>query len=165
MATAAPPENYLEGDATLDFSGAVDMAIDGNIWVLYRDGTVQTFLEGRQQPFVLETPPDGPIVEPQAIAVGSEAGTAQSLFIVDSGKSRILEYDKTGKYLRQYRPADLTDREKLRKMRALQVDEISQAFFILGTDGLYRTDIPQPAPEATVAPASEALRTGIGAGG
>ena len=92
------------------------MAIDGNIWVLYRDGTVQTFLDGRQQPFVLETPPDGPIVEPQAIIVGSEAGTAQSLFIVDSGKSRILEYDKTGKYLRQYRPADLTDREKLRKI-------------------------------------------------
>ena len=151
-----PPENYLEGDATLDFSGAIDMAIDGNIWVLYRDGTVQTFLEGRQQPFVLETPPDGPIVEPQAIIVGSEAGTAQSLFIVDSGKSRILEYDKTGKYLRQYRPADLTDREKLRKMRALQVDEINQSFFILGTDGLYQTDIPQPAPEATVAPATEA---------
>ena len=151
-----PPENYLEGDATLDFSGAIDMAIDGNIWVLYRDGTVQTFLEGRQQPFVLETPPDGPIVEPQAIIVGSEAGTAQSLFIVDSGKSRILEYDKTGKYLRQYRPADLTDREKLLKMRALQVDEINQAFFVLGTDGLYRTDIPQPAPEATVAPAPEA---------
>ena len=153
---SSPPENYLEGDATLDFSGAIDMAIDGNIWVLYRDGTVQTFLEGRQQPFVLETPPDGPIVEPQAIIVGSEAGTAQSLFIVDSGKSRILEYDKTGKYLRQYRPADLTDREKLRKMRALQVDEINQAFFVLGSDGLYQTDIPQPAPEATVAPAPEA---------
>lgn len=156
---SSPPENYLEGDATLDFSGAIDMAIDGNIWVLYRDGTVQTFLDGRQQPFVLETPPDGPIVEPQAIIVGSEAGTAQSLFIVDSGKSRILEYDKSGKYLRQYRPADLTDREKLRKMRALQVDEINEAFFVLGTDGLYQTDIPQPAPEATVAPEPEATIT------
>lgn len=153
---STPPESYLEGDATLDFSGAVDMAIDGNIWVLYRDGIVQTFLEGRQQPFVLETPPDGPIAEPQAIIAGSEAGTAQSLFIVDSGKSRILEYDKTGKYLRQYRPADLTDREKLRKMRGLQVDEINQALFILGSDGLYRTDIPQSAPEASSpAPAIE----------
>ncbi len=153
---SSPPESYLEGDATLDFSGAVDMAIDGNIWVLYRDGTVQTFLEGRQQPFVLETPPDGPIAEPQAIVAGSEAGTAQSLFVVDSGKSRLLEYDKTGKYLRQYRPADLTDREKLRKMRALQVDEINQALFILSSDGLYRTDIPQPAPEASSpAPAIE----------
>jgi hypothetical protein len=147
-----PPESYLEGDATLDFSGAIDMAIDGSIWVLYRDGTVQTFLEGRQQPFVLEQPPDGPIVEPQAIIAGSEAGTAQSLFIVDSGAGRILEYGKDGKYLRQYRPADMTDREKLRKMRALQVDEINQALFILATDGLYRTDIPQAAPEAAPAP-------------
>lgn len=152
------PESYLEGDATLDFSNAIDMAIDGNIWVLYRDGTVQTFLEGRQQPFVLEPPPDGPIAEPQAIIAGSEAGTAQSLFIVDSAGSRILEYDKTGKYLRQYRPADMTDREKLRKMRALQVDEINKAFFILASDGLYRTDIPEPAPEAT-APAAESTVT------
>ena len=45
-------------------------------------------------------------------------------------------------------------------MRALQVDEINQALFILGTDGLYQTDIPQaatvaPAAEATVAPALE----------
>lgn len=151
-----PPENYLEGDATLDFSNAIDMSIDGNIWVLYRDGTVQTFLEGRQQPFVLEQPPDGPIVEPQAIVAGSEAGTAQSLFIVDSGGSRILEYDKTGKYLRQLRPADMTDREKLRRMRALQVDEINQALFILASDGLYRTDIPQAAPEtATPAPTAD----------
>ena len=40
--------------------------------------------------------------------------------------------------------------------RQPQVDEINQAFFVLGSDGLYQTDIPQPAPEATVAPAPEA---------
>ncbi len=139
----APPDNYLEGDATIDLSRAVDMAIDGNIWILYSDGTVQTFFQGRQQPFVLETPPNGPITNPRALFTGAAAGAAQTLFIADSGGSRILEYDKSGKYLRQFRPADQADQEKLRRMTDLQVDELNRTFYILASDGLYRTDIPE----------------------
>jgi hypothetical protein len=138
-----PPDNYLEEDAAIDLSRAVDMAIDGNIWILYSDGTVQTFFQGRQQPFVLEVPPDGPITSPQAIYTGSAAGNAQTLYIADSGGGRILEYDKTGKYLRQFRPADKADQEKLRRMTDLQVDELNRTFYILASDGLYRTDIPE----------------------
>jgi hypothetical protein len=138
-----PPDNYLEGDAAIDLSRAVDMAIDGSIWILYSDGTVQTFFQGRQQPFVLETPPDGPISSPRAIYTGSAAGNAQTLYIADSGGGRILEYDKSGKYLRQFRPADKTDQEKLRRMTDLQVDELNRTFYILASDGLYRTDIPE----------------------
>lgn len=138
-----PPDNYLEGDAAIDLSRAVDMAIDGNIWILYSDGTVQTFFQGRQQPFVLETPPDGPITDPRAIYTGSAAGAAQTLYIADSGGGRILEYDKNGAYLRQFRPADKTDQEKLRRMTDLQVDELNRTFYILASDGLYRTDIPE----------------------
>lgn len=136
------PENYFEGETSIDLSQAVDMAIDGNIWVLYGDGTVQTFFQGRQQPFELEQPPNGPITQPQALYVGSEAGTAQSLFIADSGGSRIVEYDKNGKYLRQYRPADGADQDKLRQMAALVVDEVDRFFYLLTSDALLRTDIP-----------------------
>ncbi len=138
-----PPDSYLEGDAAIDLSRAVDMAIDGSIWILYSDGTVQTFFQGRQQPFVLETPPDSPISGPRAIYTGSAAGAAQTLYIADSGGGRILEYDKSGKYLRQFRPADKTDQEKLRRMTDLQVDELNRTFYILASDGLYRTDIPE----------------------
>jgi hypothetical protein len=141
---SSPPENYFEGDATLDLSSVIDMAIDGNIWLLYRDGTVQTFLDGRQVPFVLQPPPDSPISSPEALYVGSEAGDSQSLFMVDSGGARILEYDKEGAYLRQYRPVDRADLEKLRKMKDLQVDEIGNTFYILADDALYSTDIPEP---------------------
>jgi hypothetical protein len=137
------PDNYFEGDVAIDLSRAVDMAIDGNIWILYSDGTVQTFFQGRQQPFVLQPPPDGPITSPQAIYTGSAAGSAQTLYIVDSGASRIVEYNKNGEYLRQFRPADRADQEKLRRMRDLQVDELSRTFYILASDGLYRTDIPE----------------------
>ncbi len=139
-----PPDNYFEGDATLDLTGVIDMAIDGNIWLLYRDGTVQTFLEGKQAPFVLQPPPDSPISNPQALYVGSDAGTSDSLFITDAGGARILEYDKEGNYLRQYRPVDQADLEKLRKMTDVEVDEIDGTFYILTSDALYSTDIPQP---------------------
>lgn len=136
------PENYFGDDVALDLTRVVDMAIDGNIWLLYSDGTVQTFFRGQQQPFELETPPDGPITQPQAIYAGAEAGTAQHLYIADSGGGRILEYDKQGNYLRQFRPADKLDQEKMRRMRALQVDEIERSFYILTSDALLRTDIP-----------------------
>ncbi|MEA3336097.1 MAG: hypothetical protein U9R25_09335 [Chloroflexota bacterium] len=144
------PESYLEDDATIDFSRAIDVGIDGDIWVLYRDGMVQDFSEGRQRALEFEQPPDTPLAQPQAFFVGSEAGTAQNLYIVDSGNGRIVEFDKTGKYLQQFRPDDRTDLEKLRKMRDLYVDEIGGYFYILTEDGLYRTDIPQPQVEAEV---------------
>jgi hypothetical protein len=137
-----PPENYFENDATLDLSRAVDMAIDGNIWVLYRDGTVQTFFQGRQQAFELEPPPDTQLIQPQALFIGPDAGTAQNLYIVDSGNGRILEYDKTGQYLRQFRPVDRSDVEKMRTMRDLQVDEIDGTFYIVTDQDLLTTDIP-----------------------
>ncbi|MCS6846049.1 MAG: hypothetical protein NZ528_17290 [Caldilineales bacterium] len=138
-----PPQSYFEGDATLDLSQAVDMAIDGNIWILYSDGTVQTFFQGRQQPLVLETPPNGPIVKPQALYVGDEAGAAQSLYILDSGGARVVEYSKSGKYLRQLVPADAADREKLRQARDLQVDEVEGVLFILTAPGLLQADLPR----------------------
>jgi hypothetical protein len=137
------PESYFADDATLDLSRVVDMAIDGNIWLLYSDGTVQTFFAGGQQPFELETPPTGPLTQPQAIHVGSEAGTAQTLFILDSGVGRILEYAKDGKYQRQFLPADTVDREKWRQARDLQVEEIDSLFYILTSSALLQTDIPQ----------------------
>jgi hypothetical protein len=137
-----PPESYFEGDATLDLSRVVSMAIDGNIWILYGDGTVQKFFGGRQEPLELQVPPNGPVAQPQALQAGSEAGAAQDLYIADSSQGRILAYDKDGNYLRQYRPADQGEQDKLRQMRDLQVEEIDRVFYILTTDGLYQTNIP-----------------------
>lgn len=136
------PENYFEGDASLDLSQAVDMAIDGNIWILYGDGRLQTFLSGRQEPFELQQPPNQPIARAQALHVGSEAGTAQDLFIGEMAPGRILEYGKDGTYQRQFIPADAGDREKLVGLRDLQVAEIDGVFYILTPQALYRTDIP-----------------------
>lgn len=136
------PENYFEGDASLDLSQAVDMAIDGNIWILYGDGRLQTFLSGRQEPFELQPPPNQPIARAQALHVGSEAGTAQNLFIGEMGPGRILEYGKDGTYQRQFIPADAADREKLVGLQDLQVAEIDGVFYILTPGALYTTDIP-----------------------
>jgi hypothetical protein len=136
------PENYFEGDASLDLSQAVDMAIDGNIWILYADGRLQTFLSGRQEPFELQPAPNQPIARAQALHVGSEAGTAQDLFIGEMAPGRILEYGKDGTYQRQFIPADAADREKLVGLRDLQVAEIDGVFYILTPQALYRTDIP-----------------------
>lgn len=137
------PDNYFGDDTTLDLTRAVDMAIDGNIWILYSDGTLQTFYTGRQQPFELETPPTGPLSQPRALFVGSEAGTAQTLFILDSGAGRILEYSKDGAYQRQFWPADSIDREKWRQGRDVQVAEVDGLFYVLTGTALLQTDIPQ----------------------
>lgn len=137
------PENYFEGDASIDLTQVVDMGIDGNIWLLYSDGRIQTFLSGRQQPLELEPVPNGALEQPQAMFVGSEAGSAQDLFVGDGGQGRIVAYGKDGAYQRQFVPDDERDQERLRQTTDLQVDEINRLFYILTKDALLQTDIPQ----------------------
>ncbi len=45
---SSSPLDYLGSKAKVDLSGAVDIAIDGSIYVLYANGTITKFLNGEQ---------------------------------------------------------------------------------------------------------------------
>ncbi|MFQ5578626.1 MAG: hypothetical protein ACE5G8_16740, partial [Anaerolineae bacterium] len=61
-----PPENYFAPDAGVTLAGAVDMAIDGAIYVLFQDGRIEKYLSGRPTAFQL-TGLDTPLKNPTAI--------------------------------------------------------------------------------------------------
>jgi len=93
--------NYT-GAKTASLAGAIDMAIDGNIYVLKSDGTAVRFVKGAPDTvFSLKaTPaPDTKIVTPARIYTDD---TTNNLFVLDKKTNRIVKFDKSGDFVSQY---------------------------------------------------------------
>lgn len=136
------PEPYFAQGKTVGMGGLQEMAIDGNIWLLYSDNRLLKFLGGEQQPFELNELPDE-MSAPSSMAV-MQAG--DKFYVADAGNARILEFDKNGNFQRQ-----LWSREgdELKDMRSIYLDETIGALFILTGDKLYKAPIPEAAPAAS----------------
>lgn len=95
--------NYLKlGDVKKGLS----LTIDGAIYVLTIDGTVVKFSRGEKQDFKLKEIPKPSETIEQPLQIDTDESIA-SIFIADAKVPRILEFDKTGKYLHQFiLPAD-----------------------------------------------------------
>ncbi len=133
------PEPYFAPGTVVDLGGAIDMAIDGNIWILYANGIVQKFFDGRQVPFEL-VGYDTPLRAPTALFAGQDGTTAtRHLYVADDGHGRITEFDKEGKFVRQFR---LAEGQALRSVRSFFVDEVNGFLYFLTNDALYKTDLP-----------------------
>lgn len=133
------PEPYFAPGTVVDLGGAIDMAIDGNIWILYANGIVQKFFDGRQVPFEL-VGYDEPLRAPTALFAGQDGTMAtRHLYMADAGHGRITEFDKEGKFVRQFR---LAEGQALRSVRSFFVDEVNGFLYFLTNDALYKTDLP-----------------------
>lgn len=87
--------------SSVDVKNSKSIALDGSIYVLQNDGAVLELQKGKLQEFSLQNTPTPytKIEDPIKIYTDSDAS---SLYILDNGKKRILEYDKSGHYLHQY---------------------------------------------------------------
>jgi hypothetical protein len=99
--------NWLKKEG--DFSGAQGMAIDGAIWVLFKDGRLKKYLRGVEEGLTLTglTPP---LLSPTAIFTSPEE---KYLYLLDKDNSRIVVLNKTGEYDSQYLWAGLKDAQGL----------------------------------------------------
>ncbi|MGI6380039.1 MAG: hypothetical protein ACOX2R_04580 [Anaerolineae bacterium] len=129
-AYTTPPTDYLETYQGVDLTGAVDMAVDGNMYVLYADGTVQKYLAGEPQPFSMRGLPDA-MDSPRAIFVSGpqEPDAPGFVYVADTGNQRILQFDKQGTFLRQFRAS--AGQQVLRDLQGLYVDEETGRLFIV----------------------------------
>ena len=134
-----PAESYFPDSTFVDLSGAVDMAIDGHIYVLYQDGQIKKFLGGEPAPFQL-TGLDIPFNNPAALYTASDE-QIQHLYVADAGNRRIVQLTKDGQFVRQFKPR-LEDNIEFDDLRSLYVDEISEKMFILNGSSLYAPNIP-----------------------
>lgn len=81
---------------------SVDLAIDGNVYVLKSDATVAKFVRGvYEKEFSLKALPSPleKISAPAQIATDSDTNY---LYILDKGQNRIIRFDKTGAFSNQY---------------------------------------------------------------
>jgi len=88
---------YLKSDT--NFGNATSLTIDGSIWVLSSDGSILEFNQGNRVDFALS----GLSENLSSKSIIFTEADAKNLYILDLDKSTIFVFDKTGKYLSQYK--------------------------------------------------------------
>jgi len=111
--------NWLEEDA--DLSQAVDLSIDGSIYVLNSDGSVRKFLRGLSNDFNIENL-STPLSNPTHIFTDDETN---HIYILDPENRRLVELDKEGNLLNQYLSDSFTD------IRGMAINEADKKAYIL----------------------------------
>ena len=117
--------SYLKGDK-YDLSEAVDMAIDGLVWVLFSDGTIVKYTQGVKDAFVVAGL-DQAFTQPIKLFTDSDS---DNLYILDQKNTRVVVVTKGGEYQSQYiwpgiaGVKDLVVREDLKKIFLLTGEKI-----------------------------------------
>lgn len=85
----------------VDLASAVDMKVDGDVWILTQSGKIQRMSRGVTVQFSMEGTPfisGDKLSSPSALYV-----TEGEVYVLENGSNRVMVYDKeSGKYRRQY---------------------------------------------------------------
>lgn len=131
------PYTILDARAKADLSKAVDIALDGNLYVLEGSGAVKRFnREGRPFDFAAELP-DGPIQGPKALFASANT---RSLYALDAAGERVLQFSPEGKLQRQFKAGG--SEVSFRDLRDLFVDEVARKLYLLARKSLFTVDLP-----------------------
>lgn len=123
---------YFPANAQPVLSKAVDMAIDGDVWILNDNGTVQRFRSGAPVAFELGKLAV-PLKNPVAIYVRPES---DSVYIADAGNQRIVEFDKNGRFVRQFKAA-AEKNDALNNLQDMTVNELKRKVYFLNASAAY----------------------------
>lgn len=114
--------------AGTDLSLGVDLAIDGDVFVLQSDGKIDKFTSGENVPFAISG------LDPQ-MSSGSDIWTYSDLnyiYALDPANSRLVIIDKTGNFSKQITAPEFTG------LGGMSVDESKSTAVILSGDKLYQ---------------------------
>ena len=140
------PTSYLDPREDIDISDAIDMAIDGDIFILFADGTVRMFSAGAEVSFSISGL-EGDSLRPSRIFTDVDS---DSLYLADPDNGRIVEIDKregsAGAFVRQFKYAGSDD--FFGDIRGLWVSEIDGQLIVLGKDKLRQFVLPRLADDA-----------------
>ncbi|MEA3463927.1 MAG: hypothetical protein U9R14_02540, partial [Patescibacteria group bacterium] len=111
----------------VDFSNAVSMSIDGHIYVLKSNGELLKFLSGQKQKFEIEII-EPALEQPAKVIISPEQ---KYIYILEPSEQRLAIFDKTGKFLLQYRAGQFTD------LKDFTVDEANKKIYFLNKASIY----------------------------
>lgn len=132
------PDEWFALAQTRDLRGAVDMAIDGAIYVLYGTGRLEKFKRGEKQPFSL----DGlaqPLQQPVALYTDVD-DEVRHVYVADPGAQRVVQFAKDGKFVRQFR---FRQGDFFARITDLRVDEVNARLYFTAGDALYVCALPR----------------------
>jgi len=134
----SPAEDWFSLSQSRDLRGAVDVGIDGAIYVLYGTGRLDKFMRGDKQAF----PPEG-LAQPlqQTVALYTDVDDeAKHVYVADPGAQRIVQFAKDGKFVRQFR---FRQGDFLSRVADLRVDEANARLYFVAGDALYVCALPR----------------------
>jgi hypothetical protein len=92
----AQAQAYMKGEPKL--GEAVGLAIDGSLWILFRDGSIVKYTRGVQDAFAVSGL-DVSFAEPIRLFTDENQ---ENLYILDRKNTRVIVISKTGEYQAQY---------------------------------------------------------------
>ena len=123
------PESILSGQ--IDLKDSVQLAVDGDIYVLKRNGEVLRYSGGAPAEFNLDGI-DRALTGPNAMQV---VAPSQEVYIADSGNKRVVVAGKDGIFRRQLVSSAFTD------VRALGIDPLGGQLYVIVGDALLTAPI------------------------
>jgi hypothetical protein len=157
----SPPQDYLASATPVDPDLIVDMAIDGNVYLLLSDGSIRKFFGGKPVSFEI-TGLDEPLGVPTAIYAAPDE-EARHIYIADAGHKRVVQIDKEGKFVRQFKVAlsgsgkttpqgpstvpaegrvETAAADPFAELHGLHVDEIGGKLYFTSGNRLYMANLP-----------------------
>lgn len=140
--TISNEQRSIEFVEDSDLSKAVDFAIyseDGSIVILYEDGRMRRYVNGRLlwgeeslQENGLEMPLEGPV----AVKIAGQ-GLNSSIFVLDAGSGRIVQFSLGGTFLAQFKATNEYGNELFANAADFEVAENPLRIFAIADDGLY----------------------------
>ncbi|MEJ5308150.1 MAG: hypothetical protein WHX52_00120 [Anaerolineae bacterium] len=118
-------------------SEVLDIGIDGRVYLLMGDGTINTYFGGTEdRSFEMKNLPD-PNVHPMVLAVEPETDQGM-IYLGDPRQERIIVLDKRGEFKHQFRLSG----EALKQLEALAVNATPHVLYLIADNRLYAAPIP-----------------------
>ena len=126
----------------VDLDQVVDMAIysvDGSVILLYQDGRIRSFSDGRlewDESELLNSGMETPFIAPTAVKIIGRGVTA-SIFVSDPGSGRIVQLSRLGNFLAQYKALDESGGELFSKASDFAVLDTPLRVFVAAGNTIY----------------------------
>ncbi|HUT18905.1 MAG TPA: hypothetical protein VM366_07075 [Anaerolineae bacterium] len=134
------PLTWMQAEG--DLSTAIDLGIDGSIYVAHDSGKINKYFGGEPVEFAVREIPK-PLLGANALYMDIEEVT-QYVYIADASDRRIVQLKRDGTFVRQFRPP-AEEEAIFDQLSGLSVDErVGKLYYIAGR-ALYVNDLP-PVP-------------------
>lgn len=124
----ANPTKWLS--EKIDLTTAADIFIDGNIYLLYKNGQAEMYLKGKKQELTLDS------IDPNITAASRLIVTPDYYYILEINTKRLISFDNKGAYLAQYLFTDINN------IKDFEVNVADKKIYILGGSSVYEMDAP-----------------------